>query len=98
MSNGSHRFVVVLTSTRILNLKCGYGNGVDDAYGVDIAPAEQAYLEPEPESIGPTLIVRAKRGRPSKADIEARKTLSTTTTTTPNRAPKKSKILKNINN
>ncbi len=73
----------------------GYGNGVDDAYGVDIAPAEQAYLEPkpepEPEPIGPTLIVRAKRGRPSEADIEARKTLSTTTTTTPNRASKRSK-------
>ena len=65
----------------------------DLSAGVDIAPAEQAYLEPEPEPepIGPTLIVRAKRGRPSKADIEARKTLSTTTTTTPNRAPKRSK-------
>ena len=56
---------------------------------------EQAYLEPkpepEPEPIGPTLIVRAKRGRPSKADIEARKTLSTTTTAIPNRASKRSK-------
>ena len=71
----------------------GYGNVVDDAYGVDIAPAEQAYLEPEPEPepIGPTLIVKAKKGRPSKADIEARKTLSTTTTTTPKRASKRSK-------
>ena len=65
-----------------------------NAYGVDISEPESD-PEPEPE---PTLIVRAKRGRPSKADKEARKTLSTTTTTTPNRAPKKSKILKNINN
>ena len=65
----------------------GYGNGVDDAYGVDISEPESD-PEPEPE---PTLIVRAKRGRPSKADIKARKTLSTTTTTTPNRAPKRSK-------
>ena len=67
----------------------------DLSAGVDIAPAEQAYLEPKPEPkpepIGPTLIVRAKRGRPSKADKEARKTLSTTTTTTPNRASKRSK-------
>ena len=67
----------------------GYGNGVDDAYGVDISePESEPGPEPEPE---PTLIVRAKRGRPSKADIEARKTLSTTTTTTPNRASKRSK-------
>ncbi len=60
---------------------------LDDAYGVDISEPESD-PEPEPE---PTLIVRAKRGRPSKADIEDRKTLSTTTTTTPSRAPKRSK-------
>jgi len=88
MSNGSHRFVVILTGTRILNVNMlsllkttatrlkladfmtiaystpigrqnklgrpqmthflerdkdeednGYGNGIDDAYGVDIAPS-----------------------------------------------------------
>ena len=38
-----------------------------------------------------TPIVRAKRGGPSYAGIEVRKTLSTTTSTTPIRASKRSK-------
>jgi hypothetical protein len=68
-----------------------------------ITEPELAYHEPEPmlepepresePEKEPTPIVRAKRGRPSKADIEARKTLSTTTTKTPIRASKRSKKL-----